>query len=58
VFVQRTGIRAPTDHKSKYKQEIDFGEKNVGRGRVERPGRKTKRKLSNFGKAFIIKEAK
>jgi hypothetical protein len=42
VFVQRTGIRAPADHKSKYKQEIDCGEKKVGEGRVARPGRKTK----------------
>jgi hypothetical protein len=42
VFVQRTGIRAPADHKSKYKQEIDCGEKKVGRGRVARPGRKKK----------------
>jgi hypothetical protein len=30
------------DHKRKYKQEIDFGEKKVGEGKVERPRRKTK----------------
>jgi hypothetical protein len=42
VFVQRTGIRALVNHKSKYKQEINCGEKKVGGVRVARPGRKTK----------------
>jgi len=31
------------DHRSKYKQEIDYREKMVGEGRVERPGKKTRR---------------
>jgi hypothetical protein len=32
----------PANHKSKYKWEIDFGKKKVGRGRIIRLGRKTK----------------
>jgi hypothetical protein len=49
VFVERTGIKAPANHKSKYKKEINCGEKKVGRCRAIRPRRKTKRKLSDFG---------
>jgi hypothetical protein len=42
VFFQRNGIRAPTNHKSKYKKEINCGEKKVGGCRASIPRRKKK----------------
>jgi hypothetical protein len=33
VFFERTGIRDPADHKNKYKQGVNCGEKKVGRCR-------------------------
>jgi hypothetical protein len=52
VFVQRTGIGAPVDHKRKYKQEVSCGEKMVGDDRVARPGKKTGRSYQISVKPF------
>jgi hypothetical protein len=49
---QRTSIKDYVDHKSKYKKEIDCGEKMVGEGRVARPRRKTIRSYHILVKPF------
>jgi hypothetical protein len=56
VFIQRTGIGAPTDNKANIYKNIKRRRKKLGGCQTTKSGKKTKRKLLGFDYAFLFKE--